>query len=577
MTAAAMSVLHRFWPYARGDRRRLALGGLCALAVSAGELGTVSMFGVITDRVLARRQLAGFWEPAGWWLAIVVVAAVAMFSGEYMTSLASERFALRLRDDVLAHAQRLSPDFFGQRQLGDLMVRLTEDIAVIEGIASSGLLGLATSVVSAVLFTAAAFVISWQLALVTAVIAPVFWLASRGFSGPVRRAAERERVLTGKLTSAIEESLSNQMLIQAHNRQAGELRRLHAEGDSWLRARMAQVRLSAIYAPAVYFIETLCALAVFGFGAWQLAHGAITLGGLLGFAALLAYLYSPVQGLAGYSLSVSSAAESVLRVTEILDASPAVTDGTAIRASARSKGLIAFDHVCFAYPESGTPVLRDLSFQAGPGHVVAVTGPSGSGKSTVAKLLLRFHDPDDGRVLLDGIDVRDLSLHALRHNVTLLQQENPLLSGTIADNIGYGMPDAAFAGIVAAAEAAGAHQFIRELPDGYQTHVGQRGSLLSGGQRQRIAIARAVLRDAPVWMLDEPTSGLSPVDTQAMMQLLRPVMAGRTTIIITHDTAVMALADRVVTLPGPRVPAVLASGSAHGQAHWRRWSWQGNS
>jgi ATP-binding cassette, subfamily B, bacterial len=561
MTAAAMSVLRRFWPYTKGDRYRLVLGGLCALAVAGGELGTVSMFGVITDRVLVRRHLAGFWGPAGWWLAIVVVAAVAMFSGEYQTSLASERFALRLRDDVLAHAQRLSPDFFGRRQLGDLMVRLTEDIAVIEGIASSGLLGLATSVVSAVLFTAAAFIVSWQLALVTAVIAPVFWLASRGFSGPIQRAAERERVLTGKLTSAIEESLSNQMLIQAHNRQTGELRRLHAEGDSWLRARMAQIRLSAIYAPAVYVIETLCALAVFGFGAWQLTRGAITLGGLLGFAALLAYLYSPVQALAGYSLSVSSAAESVSRVTEILDARPAVTDGTAIRTPITGKGLIVFDRVWFAYPEFGAPVLRNLSFQAGPGQLVAVTGPSGAGKSTVAKLLLRFHDPDNGHVLLDGIDVRDLSLRALRHNITLLQQENPLFSATIADNIGYGRRDATFAEIVAAAKAAGAHQFIRELPDGYQTLVGQRGSLLSGGQRQRVAIARAVLRDAPIWVLDEPTSGLSPTDAQAMIHLLRPVMAGRTTIIITHDTAVMTLADRVVTLPGPQVPARLASGN----------------
>ena len=549
MTSAAMSVLRRFWPYTKGDQLRLVFGGLCALAVAGCELGTVSLFGVITDKVLAKRDLAAFWAPAGWWLAIVAAAAVAMFCGEYVTSLASERFALRLRDDVFGHAQRLSPDFFSRRQLGDLMVRLTEDIAVIEGIASSGLLGAATSVVSAVVFTVAAFVVSWQLALVTAAVAPIYWLASRGFSGPIQRAAERERVLTGKLTSAIEESLSNQALIQAHNRQTGELRRLRAEGDSWLTARMAQIRLSAIYAPAVYVIETLSALSVFGFGAWELTRGMITLGGLLGFAALLAYLYPPVQGLAGYPLSVSAAAESVSRITEILDARPHVPDGTAIRATIQSRGVIVFDRVSFAYPEPGLPVLRDISFWARPGELVAITGPSGAGKSTVGKLLMRFDDPDEGRVLLDGIDIRDLSLRTLRHNITLLQQENPLFSGTVADNIGYGRRDGTFAEIVAAAKAAGAHEFIRTLPDGYQTPVGQRGSLLSGGQRQRIAIARAVLRNAPIWVLDEPTSGLSPADTQAMMRLLRPVMAGRTTIIITHDTAVMALANRVVALP----------------------------
>jgi len=547
MTAVA-AMIRRFWCYTRGDRGKMALGALCTLAVSGCELGTVSLFGVITDRVLAKGNLAEFWGLAAWWLAIVAVAAVAMFVSEYITSLASERFALRLRDDLVAHAQQLSPDFFDRRHLGDLMVRLTEDVAVIEGVASSGVLGVATSATSAVLFMVAAFIISWQLALVAAAVAPVFWLASRGFSGKIQVAAERERILTDRLTNAIEESLSNHALIQAFNSQTGEFRRLHAEGDSWLRARMAQVRLSAIYAPAIYVVETLCVLGVFGFGAWELTRGMITIGGLLSFAILLAYLYPPVQGLAGYPLSVSAAAESVSRVDEILDARSPVIDGTAITGRVRSRGCIVFNDVSFAYPESGKLVLRRLSFRADPGYLVAIVGPSGSGKSTIAKLLLRFYDPDFGRVLLDGVDIRDLSLRALRHNITLLQQENLLFSGTIADNIGYGKRGATPAEIVAAARVAGAHPFIRALPDGYRTLVGQRGRLLSGGQRQRIAIARAILRDTPVLVLDEPTAGLSPADTQTVMRLLRPVMAGRTTIIITHDPSVAAAANQIVTL-----------------------------
>jgi ATP-binding cassette, subfamily B, bacterial len=550
MTAAA-AMIRRFWCYTRGDRGKMALGALCTLAVSGCELGTVSLFGVITDRVLAQGNLAEFWGLAAWWLAVVAVAAAAMFVAEYITSLASERFALRLRDDLVAHAQRLSPDFFDRRHLGDLMVRLTEDVAVIEGVASSGVLGVATSATSAVLFTAAAFIISWQLALVAAAVTPVFWLASRGFSGKIQRAAERERILTDRLTNAIEESLSNHALIQAFNSQTTEFRRLHAEGDSWLRARMAQIRLSAIYAPALYVVETLCVLAVFGFGAWELTRGLTTIGGLLSFAILLAYLYPPVQGLAGYPLSVSGAAESVSRVDEILHARPPVTDGTAITGRIRVRGSVVFHDVAFAYPESGKPVLGRVSFRADPGQLVAIVGPSGSGKSTIAKLLLRFYDPDFGRVLLDGVDIRDLSLRALRHNITLLQQENLLFSGTIADNIGYGKQGATPAEIVAAARTAGAHPFIKALPDGYRTLVGQRGRLLSGGQRQRIAIARAILRDTPVLVLDEPTAGLSPADTTAVMQLLRPVTAGRTTIIITHDPSVAAAANQIVTLGPP--------------------------
>jgi len=544
----APAVIRRFWPYTGSDRGKLVLGGLATLAVSGCELATVALFGVITDRVLAARHLAGFWPLAAGWLAVVAVAAVAMFFAEYLTSLASERFALRLRDDLVEHAQRLSPDFFDTRNLGDLMVRLTEDVAVIEGVASSGVLGVATSTVSAGLFVGAALVVSWPLALVAGAVAPVFWLASRGFSGRIARAAERERALTGRLTSAIEETLSNQALVQAFNRQTAEFTRLHDEGDSWLRARMAQIRLGASYAPAVYLVETVCVLAVFGFGAWELTRGAITLGGLLAFAILLAYLYPPLQGLAGYRLSVAAAGESVSRVAEILDARPAVADGSAVRAAVRGRGLVAFDGVSFAYPESGRPVLRDVCFRAVPGRLVAIVGPSGSGKSTIAKLLLRFYDADGGRVLLDGIDIRNLSLRALRHNITLLQQESLLFAGTIADNIGYGKHGATPAEIVAAARTAGAHEFIGALPEGYDALVGQRGRLLSGGQRQRVAIARALLRDAPVLVLDEPTAGLSPADARAVLGLLRPVMAGRTTIVITHDEAVAAQADQIVTL-----------------------------
>jgi ATP-binding cassette subfamily B protein len=217
-------------------------------------------------------------------------------------------------------------------------------------------------------------------------------------------------------------------------------------------------------------------------------------------------------------------------------------------------GVITFDHVCFAYPGGGGPVLRQLSFRAGPGRLTAVTGPSGSGKSTIGKLLLRFYDPDAGRVLLDGVDIRDLSLRVLRHNITLLQQEHLLRPGTVADNIGYGKRDASRAEIVAAARAAGAHEFISALPAGYDTPVGQHGRLLSGGQRQRIAIARAVLRDAPVLVLDEPMAGLSPADAREVTKLLEPFITGRTVIVITHDPEVAAMADQVIEL-APALPA----------------------
>jgi ATP-binding cassette, subfamily B, bacterial len=561
----AAGVFSRFWPYTRGDRLRLLLAGTALITVSGCEVVAVLLFDEITTRVLQHRRLAGFWAPAGAWLAAACVAALAMFAAGYLTSLAGERFMLRLRDAVFAHAQRLSPGFFAERRLGDLMVRLTGDVEVVEQLACSGLVTTACSAVSAILFAGAAVALNWRLSLAVLAVAPLLALAARAFSGRVGAAAARERDASGSITSAVEQSLANQTLVQAFNRQNAESRRLHREGVSWLRARMAAARLSSAYGPLVYLIETAGVLAVLGVGSWQVAAGQTTLGGLLAFAVLAAYLYPPIQELSAVALDVSQASASAGRITEILHARPPVSDGTAVGAGLRSAGRVEFAGVTFAYPGAGQPVLDGLSFTAGPGRVLAVIGPSGSGKSTIARLLLRFYDPSAGRVLLDGIDIRELSTRTLRRNVTLLQQDSPLLAGTVMENIGYGASAATGAEIVAAAQAADAHGFIAALPEGYQTVVGEGGRPLSGGQRQRIAIARALIRDAPVLILDEPTTGLDEAGAQRAMALLRGLMAGRTTILITHDLRLVDGADQVLvlgeTMPGrwslPAASAVL--------------------
>lgn len=467
------------------------------ILVAVGEAGTVVVFDVVTNRVLAHGHLAGFWALATAWLGIAVLAAVAMYAAGYLSALARERFLLRLRDSVFSHAQRLSLDFFDKRRLGDLMVRLIDDVEAVEGLVSSGLTGVAASAVSILVFAGAAVVIRWDLALVAFAVAPLFWLASRSFGGRLSRAASRERAVSGSITSVVEESLSNQALVQAFNRQSDQARRLHDEGVSWLRAKLAESRLDALYAPVVYVVETLCILVVFGFGAWEVAGHRLSVGGMLSFAILLTYIYPQVQELSGYRVALAEGRASAGRVTEILDFAPAVTDGSAVRVRVRGRGRIQFDRVVFSYPGSAktghggpgdggpggrAPVLDGLSFTAEPGRVLAVIGPSGSGKSTIARLLLRFYDPDRGRILLDGIDVRELSLRTLRHNVTLLQQENLLFAGTVRDNIAYGVRGATDDQIRAAAAAADADGFIRALPQGYRTPVGERGRLLSGGQ-----------------------------------------------------------------------------------------------
>jgi len=562
-------LLSEFWPYTRGDRLRLLGDGLLSLVLVGAELGTVVIFEAIVGRVLERHHVTGFWMLAGAWLAIAAAGALAMAGSRRLAGLAAARVQLRLRDSVFARAQRLPADYFDERRLGDLLIRLTDDVAVVEGAIASGPVTLVTSAVSIAVFAAAALVIRWDLALVAFAAAPAFWLLARGFSGPARRAADAERAASGSLASAVEESLANQALIQAFNRQDAESGRLHREGMSWLRATMAETKLDSLYEPLVYFLETCCVLLVFAVGAWDVAGGRLSLAGLLAFAACLAYLYPPVQSLSGLVLSLSEASASAARLGDILGARPAVTEeGSALRGRLLGRGRIDVEAVTFGYPGGGRPVLDRLSFTAGPGRLLAVTGPSGSGKSTVARLLLRFRDPDAGRILLDGIDVRELSLRTLRYNVTLLTQETLLFPGTVADNIRYGRSGASDDEVAAAARAADAHAFITALPGGYDTPVGQRGRLLSGGQRQRICLARAFLRNAPVLVLDEPTTGLDEASAQRLLAVIRRFAASHTVILITHDPRLTAAADTVLPLAScqpreqardwPCVPSALA-------------------
>lgn len=546
-----------FWPDTRGLRRFFAVGVVFAVLASICEVVAIRLFGHITDEVLATRDMSAFWTPAAAWLVLAAVAGVASIAGGYSTAVGAERFLLSLRDRVFAHLQKLSPDFSENRRLGDLMARLTDDIAAIEELMGSGLVKLLTTVASAVFFAAAAFLIRWDLALVTFALFPAFLVASKVFASRFRTASATERASNGDMNSVIEESLANQALVHAYNRQTNESRRLHRAGRGWLRANLRQAWLSSVYGPLMQVMETVCLIIILGVGAWQIATGRLTLGGLLAFAAYLAMLYPAVQNLGEIALTVSEAAAGSDRIIEVLRVRPTVTDRPGAKPlPARSRGRVAFDGVTFTYPGRRRPTLADLSFTVEPGELVVCTGPSGAGKSTLAKLLLRFYDPESGRVLLDGADVRDLTRESLRDNVTILHQETMLFSGSVRDNIAYGRPDATPDEVIRAAELAGVHEFVRTLPHGYDSSVGQRGRLLSGGQRQRLAIARAILRDAPVLVLDEPMTGLDEATVARIMEPLRRLMAGRTTIMITHDLRHVPEGARVINLEPaePRSP-----------------------
>ncbi|MER5691476.1 ABC transporter ATP-binding protein [Streptomyces mirabilis] len=543
----------RFWPLTRGDRKWLLLIIGCVVVAALAETASILLFAQLTDHALKAGSLSAFWEPAGAWLGVAVIGAIVGYLGNSLAVWTAERFVLRLRASVFRHVQDLPPDFFQKHRQGDLVERLTGDVEAIEQMVVSGVVGTVSAAFSAVFYATAALWLRWDLALVTFLLAPLFLVAARRFAGRIKTASQEERAADGAITSVVEESLGNVVLTQAYNRRRAEEKRLDREARAWMRASVRGARASEMYEQFVEVVETLCVLAVIGLGAWEISKGRMSLGQLLAFAAFLGYLYPPIRNLGQLGLTLTAATAGAERIQEILDTEPAVTEPAEPVRDWPVHGWVGFHGASFRYPGADRESLHDVTFTAGPGELVIVTGPSGAGKSTLSKLLTRFYDPTAGVVCLDGVPLPDVSLEFLRENVALLPQETLILHGTIRENIECGRPGASQADIERAATDAVAHDFISVLPDGYDTEIAPGTATLSGGQLQRIAIARAMLRSAPVLVLDEPTAGLDSIAARRVVQPLRRLMAGRTTIMITHDLSLAPDADRILVVDGGRL------------------------
>ncbi|MGW2825154.1 ABC transporter ATP-binding protein [Streptomyces sp. NPDC001443] len=543
-----LAVFRRFWPCTRGGRRWFVPVVLFTLVGPGLDAAELWLFKILVDDVLVPRDIGPLRWIAPAYLGLVVGSGVLGFADDVTSTWVGEHFLLTLRSDVFRHVQGLSLGFFERRRLGDVLSRLTGDVDAVETFLLSGVTDALSYVVRLGVFLGLLFALQWDLTLLALVLVPLFWAAARHFSGLIKDAARERRLRSGSIGAVAEESLGNVALVQAYNRQDWERRRFERENTGRLRAAMVSARIHAVYAPVVELIEVCGVLAVLALGTWKLAQGQLTLGGLLVFLALIGKLYGPVRGLSRLGTTFYAASASAERIIELLDQRPQVVERARARRLGRARGEVEFDGVCFRYPGTSSWALSEVSFHVAPGETLALVGASGAGKSTATRLLLRFYDPERGSVRLDGTDLRELCLADVRDNVAVVLQETLVLHGTVRENIAYGRPGATEAEIVAAARAADAHEFVEALPQGYDTPVGQRGRALSGGQRQRLAVARAMIRDAPVLLLDEPTTGLDVRSGLRIMDPLRRLMAGRTTVVISHNLLTVRDATRIVVL-----------------------------
>ncbi|HIZ38254.1 MAG TPA: ABC transporter ATP-binding protein/permease [Candidatus Ruania gallistercoris] len=495
--------------------------------------------------------------------ALLVVVALRALSAYLMTvcfALVGNRMLTRVRAELYAHLQRLSMAFHDKAGTGDLVQRVTADVGRLKEVAVTAGLPLLGNLATLVGMVAVVAIMDWQLALVMLGVFPLFALIGVRLSRRINTVSRTQRKAEGALATRATEVLSAMQVVQSYSLEERMQREFDSSNTKTLKDGVKAKKLAAGLERKTDVLVGIATAVVLFVGAQRVLAGALTPGELVVFLTYLKAAFKPMRDLAKYTGRIASATASAERIADVMGVQPEIRNYSWARPAGRFTGEVRFENVWLSYVP-GRPVLRGVNLHVRAGERVAIVGPSGSGKSTLVLLLSRLTDPDTGQVTIDGQDLRDLTVETVRSQVATVLQDSVLFATTIAENIAHGVPEATQDQVEAAARLAGAHEFILNLPQGYDTVVAERGSTLSGGQRQRIAIARAAIRDASVIVLDEAMAGLDTDTEREVSAAMDRLTEGRTTLVVTHDLAAAARADRVVQIEHGRAtpsPGALA-------------------
>ena len=551
MEQSIHSLYRRLFRYSRPYVGRILVAMAASLLVAGADVTMARLVKPLVDEVLSGKARDMVNLVPVFIVGIAFVKGLGRFVQEYFIKTAGQMVVQDIRKDLYGHSLSLSMGYYSRSSTGNVMSRILNDVGTLQSASADVLVDGTRESLTLVGLTTLAFYTDWRLATLAFLVLPLTVIPMVFLGRKIKQNMRRGQGALGDLTKVLQEALAGIKVIKAFGSENYEAGRFVRENKRFYHFIRKVMKYDSVTSPTIELLSSIGIGAVMWYGIHRIISGTMTQGELTSFLAAMVMMYTPVKRLIKVNNKIQQAMGGAERVFELLDEVPDINDAVGAVSIGRARGEVRFDHVGFAYQNE--PVLQDFNLRINRGEVVALVGPSGGGKSTVVGLLTRFYDPQQGRILIDGQDIRMITMDSLRRNIALVDQETYLFNDSIRDNIRYGSAEASDAAVEEAARLAYADEFIRLLPEGYDQHIGDRGVRLSGGQRQRICIARAILRNAPILLLDEATSALDTESEAVVQQALANLMKNRTTIVIAHRLSTVMHADKIVVLEKGRI------------------------